>query len=510
MSRSDATDSMLPLDQTDEEPIELTSKPIHKFFEPVVLLLALTDAVRNIAKPRPPEENIDAQDPKQLFCAFVNKLSHVCDKRKGGALVTSFVVLKDEKNPNHAHYVFAVNQQSNSELNDTALYVKTLLRKVGQAPEGRENQHDARHSLLYHVLRFNRPRVAFYLRELRKHAEKCFEKCFEACDAEKADDNNLLVEELTEILTSPQDGSGNKDSEAAYFHKCETTIRQLTRMEKQSRVGKIIEERAAENRMAGYTSMECWADILHTIKRIVAYQQSVQFFLMAKDMWPNLFENFTVDFVASSRPMSRIPGRNKSYSAESIVGRMTRRADEIAKFREFVKTLQAYDLDERIKAEFTRPSFKPIVHSEVVLLNWISTQGVIEPSRFFNDWKYIGSSKPACKLCDYYFSEHHSHVEHRTSHGNLYANWRVPDVFPHQGIAGIKTREVMLDRLLVRVRKDAFNIVVDRIIPSVKRCDSNTHSAGVTLWDLKSLQDSDSDVDDLASTLGQMDTKFRE
>jgi hypothetical protein len=180
MSHSDAADSLsdsLPLDMTQEEPIPIAPKAIKRFFEPIMLLAALVEAVRHIAKPPPPEPEINIEDPKQLFCAFVNKLSHVCDRAKGGKTVTSFAVLKDQSNPEQVQYVFAVNRQTDSQLQTTAAYVKALLRRVNQAPEGQENQHQARSSLLYHILRFNRSRVSFYLRDLRSQAEECLERC---------------------------------------------------------------------------------------------------------------------------------------------------------------------------------------------------------------------------------------------------------------------------------------------------------------------------------------------
>lgn len=178
MSQTITTTSVpLPLDMTAEEPVPTTSKATHKFYEPIILYEALIDAVKHTAKPPAPEPNINIEDPKQVFCAFVNKLSHVCDKKRGGDTVTSFAVLKDQHNPARAHFVFAANRQTVSELGVTAAYVRSLLQKIDQAPDGEVNQHNVRSSLLYHILRFNRPRVSFYLRNLRSQATACLESC---------------------------------------------------------------------------------------------------------------------------------------------------------------------------------------------------------------------------------------------------------------------------------------------------------------------------------------------
>lgn len=289
------------------------------------------------------------------------------------------------------------------------------------------------------------------------------------------------------------------------IHKCQATIQLLMRIE-ESKVGKVIEHRARQDRMPGQRSVECWSDLFHTTRRILAYPQSVQFFLLAKKKWPNLFQNPAVSFISSSRPIEK-PCRKKSLTAASIVGRMTRKAPEIELFREFVGKLQAFDLDARIREEYGKESFKPIVHAEVLLLNWISNQGAVLPSRFFNDWMYIGGSKAMCKLCDYYFMEHGAHVQHRSSHGNLYTSWRVPDVFPHQGELAIKQRQVMVDKILRRVRNDAFDIVKMKAKPTFKADDSNTYSARVPLDEIRSLHgtNTNADLDDLASMMGEVD-----
>jgi hypothetical protein len=164
-------------DETQEQPILLASRIVHKFYEPIILLAVLTDAVKNIAQQPPPVAPINIEDPKQVFCAFVNKLCHVCDKTRGGSTVTSCVITRRESNRDQAHYEFAANQQTDSELNATTVYVEGLLRKVDQAPKDQDNQRDTRISLLYDILCFNRPRITVYFRDLHSRAARCVEEC---------------------------------------------------------------------------------------------------------------------------------------------------------------------------------------------------------------------------------------------------------------------------------------------------------------------------------------------
>ncbi|KAL0766478.1 hypothetical protein CaCOL14_010923 [Colletotrichum acutatum] len=216
--------------------------------------------------------------------------------------------------------------------------------------------------------------------------------------------------------------------------------------------------------------------------------------------WPQIFRNFEILAYPSSHPLPR-PGRNKSMTAEGIVGRMTRKEDIIEKFREFVQDLQIMHLDQRIQTEYQKDNFHPIVHSEILLLNHLEkTAGGVSPDRFLNNWMYIGSSKPTCRLCEYYFEEHRSGVGHRSSHKNLYISWRVPDVLQSEGHGGEEKRQVMVDRLLLRIRKDAFNLVEKKVRPTFRNHDSITSSVSMTLhgkW---------SEASDISHVMSSMDS----
>lgn len=236
------------------------------------------------------------------------------------------------------------------------------------------------------------------------------------------------------------------------------------------------------------------------MSRLLAYREAINYFLAAKRTWPQLFENPLVCFTTSSKPISK-PGRNKSFSADSIIGRMTNENEKIEAFREFVEDLQLYNLDDRIKTQYSNRGFRPVVHSEILLLDFLKITGPIHPGRFFQGWMYIGSSKPTCKLCHYYFEEHTPKIGHRPTHGNLYISWRVPDVLMSQGNTAEIERRVMIDKILARVRNDAFNLILKRVKPTHRSHDSVTSSARLThsrSWVSASIDDVASMVGDLA------------
>lgn len=178
------------LDGEEEEPIPLPPRIVHKFYEPIVLLVSLLGAskLKGITTPPPPDPPINIEDLKQVFQAYVNKLGHVCDSNRGGDTVTSFLILNRGGTQAGFRYWFAANRQTNEQLENTVVFVKALLHRLGRAPMGRTHQHTVRRELLSDILRFNRPRVSIYLRALQPQAQECLGRCY----MEETDESKCL------------------------------------------------------------------------------------------------------------------------------------------------------------------------------------------------------------------------------------------------------------------------------------------------------------------------------
>lgn len=159
-------------------------KDIKKFYEPMVLVKALTMGMLATATHSDLEEDWDLNDPKQLFEAFVNKLCYVCDNKKGdgGATITSFVVLQLDDDT--IQYVFACNQQTLSQLQATEGFVKHLLELIGS---------DARRKVLLHlVLWNNRKRIRLLLQDLVRETSKCLTRCSDDLEIAKRKKQRLF------------------------------------------------------------------------------------------------------------------------------------------------------------------------------------------------------------------------------------------------------------------------------------------------------------------------------
>ncbi|KAI0129831.1 hypothetical protein BJ170DRAFT_289570 [Xylariales sp. AK1849] len=466
----------MPSSSSNSDIVSLTSRALHKSYEPLVLLEALNVAAREKATPSPPvTEPPVNQDIEQLYHTFVYKLAHVCDNYKGhnGGSITAIMILHN--GPGAVRYHFASNSRTLEQLEVTSSFINDLLQSVKEPPTKFSTHGPFLDKALRSVLLFNQPRITVYLKGLESQARECLQNCADV----ESEDGILMACCIRNFLELAKLETTASSVGSEFITRCELLIDQLTTISR-SQAGVLIQARAREGRMPGYKSQECWSEFQHTISRILAYPQSVLFMRKARRTWPELFEGYEIIAVPSSSPIPR-PCRNKSQTADGIVGRMTSKPKDIETFRNFVSTLQSFDLDDRIQHQWRNQRFRPIVHAEIILLIWLENSGAIESRMFFNSWMYIGSSKPKCRLCHYYFEAHASKVEHRPSHGNLYISWRFPDVFVSQGDRAEHARRVIMDRMLAKIRNDAFQLVRQKVPPNFKEHDSNTFSAMTTL-----------------------------
>jgi hypothetical protein len=188
--------------------------------------------------------------------------------------------------------------------------------------------------------------------------------------------------------------------------------------------------------------------------------------IAARRHWPELFVDFTVIPVASSSPDRRPPEIRKS--AARIIPRMTTDEEIINTFRRNEAKLQGWGLDEKIK-EFTEPErFKPIVRCEPLMASAIQRKMRaneaygLEPLRFFREYdfgRYIGCSKPTCRLCALYFAKLPGGMRVRPSHPNLYISWRAPDIFVSDGRKVEVQRNAVLGHIIDAIREETFTTI---------------------------------------------------
>lgn len=254
---------------------------------------------------------------------------------------------------------------------------------------------------------------------------------------------------------------------------CESLIKSIDQLH-QSEVHGLIYNRTKEGKM---DESENWSELRHTAGRLLSYLQAAKFLVSIPKRWPALFDNPRVCYITSSVsdpcPFRGRHSANK-LTADGIVGRMTSNPRKMREYKAHAQQLQRIELDQRLRSKAHK--IRPIVHAEVLLLQSLENDGATHPSTFFNGYKYIGCSKPTCRLCCHYFSVHPSGIEVRQTHRNLYPSWRMPDLYEYQGSQAEEDMISLMNKVLHLIRTDAFRVLKEKLAEG-KLHDSNTETS---------------------------------
>lgn len=238
--------------------------------------------------------------------------------------------------------------------------------------------------------------------------------------------------------------------------------------------GTIFAERPAHSSMNG--SASCWSDLRHYAGRLVSYLNGVRTLLRIAEAFPGLLQDFEVVPLRSSEPDDN-PLAGVETTAERMLRSIVRGAQAAARYGDLVQEARSLDLDAAVQAviwgDAGDGALRPIVHAELLVLQSLEREGLTHPSSFYNAWRYIGSSKPTCRLCSCYFQAHDGGFQVRPTHGNLYASWKPPDVLRRDGGAAARARAGLLNRMVGPIRAEALRTLTEKV-PLGKRHDSST------------------------------------
>lgn len=258
--------------------------------------------------------------------------------------------------------------------------------------------------------------------------------------------------------------------------------------------GDSISEQAREGQM---DSSMPWLELRHFVGRLHSYHLAVETMLRARRLWDRLWHDIKVTVIPSAAVIPH-PLHKKRPNAHEIIGRMTSVEELNEKYRLQAAKLQERGLDENILAECNSSSQTHTVHAEVLVLDFVLGYLRNPDTGFWNSWRYIGSSKPTCRLCNYYFMAHPSGVQVRESHNNLYPHWRAPDVFDENTM---KATENILNAVILKTRADALRSLESQTSLG-RKYDSNSFSDMPPLGSLRTETPSISDLVFKVSTLG--------
>ncbi|KAK4239031.1 hypothetical protein C8A03DRAFT_14573 [Achaetomium macrosporum] len=491
------------------EYVEIPPSTRKRFFEPVILLDALRSVYLRDNRTSEPDLESDAgKSPMQTYYCFLNKLSQICDsepKQPLGKTVSAVVVLDSGT----IEYRLASNQRGRRELDTVREYLTDIIDVFGRASDEEMNNKSFTARLLSDVLRkvlaFNRPRIEDYIDSLcgvKGNSEKdSLTFCIESSADDEANEETSAANALRSLLPHIQAArNAPRKGNDAFASHAEKLLKAI-HSHYASGLGEYMKKKTrGDNRVADSP----WDDVRHALGRLLSYYIAIKVLISARNLWPRIFVDFEVTCIPSRQPLGEPPDIRRN--ANGILNRMGRNRSTIDACKRHARDLQALGLDDRIRERASPGRFRPIVHAEVNLLDSVlrdqeaaEAEGE-DPIRFFNEaefGRYIGSSKPTCLLCHFYFEAHPSRVRCRETHYNLYPNWRAPDVKTSDGEEAERQRLDIMESLIKVVRNETGRAIRERSYPRRKHDSWDTPTNPLPGSTVRG-------VDDLASRMSQI------
>ncbi|KAH8647344.1 hypothetical protein BX600DRAFT_518608 [Xylariales sp. PMI_506] len=391
------------------------------------------------------ESNITEE---QSFQCFVNKLAQVCDSSRGGVTVTAVAILRSTDGP---VYVLGSNRRDPQQLEQIKQSFVDLLNLIASKADN-ISEKALRKQVLWHILESVIDRVQLYLNNIIINLDKCIDEC--TTNEVEAQAVKKVLKQLQEKATFPRDTRSDDNAKSKFFSDCETLIKAMYAY-KGTPFEEVLDKRAKEETLVGPRH---WSDLRHYLGRLRSYRQAAETIVKGQKLWPKLFQNFKVYAIVSSDKMCKpLQKSNPQMTASEIINNMGLDQEQAQHYQQRAQNLQYMGLDKEIQRLIAQDTFRPIVHAEMLLYGRIQQANADPEKLYWNNWKYIGSSKPTCQLCSYYFEA--KDVQVRATHHAIYQSWRLPDL---RGQANIDEHVAELTHMVEKVKDEVRRMLDEK------------------------------------------------
>ncbi|KAI3574048.1 hypothetical protein IWW34DRAFT_872589 [Fusarium oxysporum f. sp. albedinis] len=446
----------------------LTPHQLEVLYAPIILEYALqkVGTLPVYSHESQSTEKYEAEMPDlRAFQFYVNKLAQVCDNERGGNTISALAILRGPLGP---HYVFGSNWKDARGLKTTKSFVRALLDLVGKNPENLQTAALVKR-VLWLILAFNIPRLQEYLKLLSAAVQECLESCKRRKEDETSEPTKSLLSLVDKCQFKLNISSSNTEDKS--ISDCETLIKTITNLE-QAEINTMISQRAKDGEM---TRSEPWCKLRHFLGRWLSYRKAALGIVAVSKRWPELFLDFEVTMVPSG---SRLPNpilRSDLTSSIIMQHIVAQDKSQDLQLLQEAEDLKQMEIDDIIRASQISRNFRPLLHAEVLVYEHLLKSGQTAVECYWNRWNYIGSSKPTCRLCHYYFQALQGDKPGvRSTHNNLYRNWRLPECHEDESLG--LARDELLSKLAKRLRTDVVETLKEKKIRRKAR-DSNTYSS---------------------------------
>ncbi|KAK4442344.1 hypothetical protein QBC34DRAFT_499728 [Podospora aff. communis PSN243] len=427
-------------DVTGLQPIPLVGSYNRRFYFPLILLASLRKTFQKSQSLRMPNaENA----PPDVLKGFINKLGHICDSRKGGETVTAFAILQQGT----IQYCFTSNKRDEEDYQRTTHYITGILNILGEASDdeivgsnGQLGSLPVFLRLLRSIIEFNQSRIKGYISRI----SEALDTCIDSVERDQSNEGRTMLRSLERLQPTLRFMENSGGTMQQFVENSLAVIQTI------SRIHTPLFKEYLRLRTHNNTDRSApWVALHHSLGRLLSYYYAINILLAARRTYPQLFVDFSITSFPSA-PARPVNLPRSKLCANLIINNMTSDPQKRTTYQQYALVLENSGIP--LNTTITACAiFKPLVHAEVNLLSHLLR--LPDPPAWFLNTRYIGTSKPTCRLCELYFAHHPSGVEVREGHRNLYLPWRTPDVYTQEGA---RERNRVLDQMVPMVRDEVF------------------------------------------------------
>ncbi|KAF3311875.1 hypothetical protein TWF173_007960 [Orbilia oligospora] len=406
---------------------QVSPKLWKRFYEPLVLLSAYGKSQGPHFKSTG-DETFCSDDNRDLKKQFLDQLAYVCDYETGGAANT-------DKSSTILPYISGI---------------LASLETVFEAPE--EHILAVQAQITDRVIQFCSNRLRLYKSRLRFAALGCIKKL----QSELTEDAKAVEVWLTSICD--QTIELRTLSELCYNARSSTMLAGITR--------RVEETKQRQNSSHGGK----YSKVRHLVGRLGSHIKAVDVLVRVGRHYPRLFQNASVQFETANKKFTPPPYRQKAL-INDIIKRMVGPDSSLCEYlqNEIGSLDKKFELrlQELIKETYKSPTFKLIVHAEIIIHDLFSRKKL----QFLDQVRYIGVSKPSCFLCYRYLQAHPMRVQTSGCSNNLYLQWQPPYI-EDESLTLVTEQRDVLNKMNGEIRK----FVLDTIVPEYRGHKSHPDS----------------------------------
>lgn len=214
-----------------------------------------------------------------------------------------------------------------------------------------------------------------------------------------------------------------------------------------------------------------WFEICHYVGRLGSWVRAVRVLVYFVRDHPQVLENFQVDFVPAPRACKPSLSKHKPKLHNVLKRMLPKDKVRAAKLSRRLEDFRTFNFKAAFSTKWTEKKLTARSHAELILLDHFSRNSLA----FFQNAKFVGSSKRSCYCCNLFFDLHNSGITTRLTHGNVWSKWCLPPGLARADKRRLAQGQVtILERMNEKVARDILHLIEEGVVRRMRFKDSTT------------------------------------